>query len=222
MQTSTAYFAGAGTVVIAVVVGLGGGLLIANSMSSNGAGQPIAKLERRTTPASLPGPNPQQPSSAQSAPSALPTSYLAATAAAAAKPVVVESAPRASDPPQQAAAQPQPTPATTTANAARAQIETPVPSAVETAQSQANATDAALAKAQDSDLKSRDSDLKRSAARRRNAERRQQWAERRRSRPRDPDLREVEQAVREDSGPRAYVVEPIGAGTPRFRLFDAD
>ncbi len=45
MRTSTAYFAGVGTVVVAVAAGLGGGYLAANV--ANPPTQTISKLERR-------------------------------------------------------------------------------------------------------------------------------------------------------------------------------
>jgi hypothetical protein len=78
-----------------------------------------------------------------------------------------------------------------------------------------------MAKAEDADLKSRDSQRKHSDRRR--AERHQQWSERRHwTRRRDPDLSDVEQAVREDSAPRAYVAEPVDMPTPRFSLFGDD
>jgi len=218
MHTSTAYFAGAGTVVIAVVVGIGGGVLIADMMNPKTPGLEMAKLERRTA------------SQSQSAPVSS-GSYLAATGAAATTPVVVAPAPaNAPVQPQPPAEQTQPP--SVAANAAAPQQPARTASAVPSASSvpaQTNAPEAAFAKARDSDLKARDSDLKgsdgdlkRSAAERRHVERRQ-WAERRRiQRPRDPDLREVEQAVRDDTAPRAYVVGPVGMDTPRFRLFDGD
>ena len=45
MRTSTAYFAGVGTVVVAVAAGLGGGYLAANIVNPHEPG--ISKLERR-------------------------------------------------------------------------------------------------------------------------------------------------------------------------------
>ena len=44
MRTSIAYFAGAGTVVAAIAVGLGGGLLMANIMNPHA--REASKLER--------------------------------------------------------------------------------------------------------------------------------------------------------------------------------
>src|SRR5207237_4177281 len=67
MRTSMAYFAGAGTVVAAVLIGLGGGLMIANIVSPHTT--EMSKLERRMSAAPIPVPN---------APSD-PAPYLAAT-----------------------------------------------------------------------------------------------------------------------------------------------
>ncbi len=47
MRTSTAYFAGVGTVVAAVVVGLGGGMLISNIVSPHAPKIEMSKLELR-------------------------------------------------------------------------------------------------------------------------------------------------------------------------------
>jgi hypothetical protein len=47
MRTSTAYFAGVGTVMVAVVAGLGGGLLISNIVSPHAPRTEMSKLELR-------------------------------------------------------------------------------------------------------------------------------------------------------------------------------
>ena len=47
MRTSTAYFAGVGTVVAAVVAGLGGGMLISNIVSPHAPKIEMSKLELR-------------------------------------------------------------------------------------------------------------------------------------------------------------------------------
>ena len=73
MRTSTAYFAGAGTVVAAVVAGLGGGLLFSNIVSPHAPRTEMSKLEQRMSSKPIPVAN---------APSE-PVSYLAATAPAA-------------------------------------------------------------------------------------------------------------------------------------------
>jgi hypothetical protein len=63
MRALTAFFAGAGTVVIVVAAGLGGGLLIADTMNPKTPAQQASKLERRATPAPSPSSSPQAQSS---------------------------------------------------------------------------------------------------------------------------------------------------------------
>src|SRR6202171_5114592 len=83
MRASMAYFAGAGTVIAAIVGGVGGGLLIADMVSPKSPKQGVeqTRLERRTSPAPIPAAN---------APSE-PVQYLAASqpppSGAAAEPV---------------------------------------------------------------------------------------------------------------------------------------
>src|SRR6267378_4890468 len=57
MRSATAYFAGAGTVIVAIAAGLGGGLLISNIVSpqqSKHAGSEVTRLERRMSPEPIP------------------------------------------------------------------------------------------------------------------------------------------------------------------------
>ena len=86
-----------------------------------------------------------------------------------------------------------------------------------------------FAKASDADVKSteiktRGTDSRRAERERRRAERHQRWAERRRQhRDQDarPDMRDVVQAVRDDSSsPQAYVAERASPAATRFNLFD--
>ena len=51
MRTTTAFFAGAGTIAVALAAGLGGGLLISNIVSPHAPkqGAELSKVERRTT-----------------------------------------------------------------------------------------------------------------------------------------------------------------------------
>ena len=72
MRTSTAYFAGVGTVIVAVGAGLGGGYLAANITSP--PTQAVSKLERRMS---------AEPISVSTAP-AEPVPHVAATNPAAA------------------------------------------------------------------------------------------------------------------------------------------
>src|SRR5580700_9040696 len=52
MRVSTAYFAGAGTIIVAIVAGLGGGLLMADIMGAKSPkpGTEMTRLERRMSP----------------------------------------------------------------------------------------------------------------------------------------------------------------------------
>src|SRR5712691_9902647 len=84
MRTSMAYLAGAGTVVITMAAGIGGGLVIGNIMSPQAPKQELSKLERRgatETPPSTKDP-------------LVPVPYLAATQAASNSPVVVSPSPQ--------------------------------------------------------------------------------------------------------------------------------
>ncbi|MGJ5205969.1 hypothetical protein [Bradyrhizobium sp. HKCCYLR20261] len=199
MRSSTAFFAGAGTVAIAVAVGLGGGLVIAEKMNPK---TPV--LEAR---AERPAP--------EASPSPTASSYLVATQAAAITPVKV--APAAAEPAPvtpvstEPAAQPSASPVT----AAAAQA---APGAQDTSQS--SGPEKVADKAPDADQKSREADRKRTAEQRR-AERHRQYVERRRLR-REQDLRAVEQAVRDDSTPRTYAAQPVGMDGPRFSFFGDD
>jgi hypothetical protein len=200
MRTSTAYFAGAGTVIAAIVAGLGGGLLVANIVNPHPSrnGTEMTRLEQRMSARPIPviaGPSE-------------PVPYLAATQAAATNPVVV-AAP--------AENQPQPTPRQTEpANTSQA--------AVQPAEPVAQAARAPAASAEDSSAKVRDVDMKRAGAEKRSADRRQQWAEKRRYQQRqERELRDVEQKVREQTEPaQAFAAEPVKLDMPRIRLFDAE
>ncbi|MGA7804421.1 MAG: hypothetical protein WCB02_07310 [Bradyrhizobium sp.] len=170
-----AFFAGVGTVVVAVAAGLGGGLLMGDIMSPQIARPDTARAERRAPP--------EQKAPSTTAAAAhdqlTPVPYLAAVQPAANAPVVVAPAPESTQ------ASP---PRNETANAIQQQAPQPAPA------STANDANAAS-----TDAKAQAADQKRLAERRR-TERRQQWAERRRyQQPREDDLGDVEQQVREDS-----------------------
>ena len=227
MRTATAYFAGVGTVVVAIAAGVGGGLTIANIVSPHDAKQEISKVERRNSSEPIPA-----------APSE-PVSYLAATQAAATKPVVVSPAPQQQNaaPSESAKAAP-PAEATTardnTNNAIaqqppQANAPQPAPSTQAAAREQTASPEDANAKARDVDAKAvdakaREGDMKRAAAEKRRTERRQQWAERRRQpRHQDDDLRDVELKVREATeAPRVLAADPVQMEGPRIRLFDTE
>jgi hypothetical protein len=212
MRASTAYFAGAGTIVVAIVVGLGGGLMVADIVSpkSPKQGTEMSKLEQRTAPRPIPAAatalepvpylNPAQPS-APATVAAVPAQPQAQTEAANAAPVPSQRADTSATTPPELPAQ---QPATPAAQPAVARQPAAVP-------------DDTLARA-------RDADIKRAQDRRRaEQQRRQQWAERRRQRQ-PQELREVEvESVREDTEPRRiYTSEPVRMELPQIRLFGSE
>lgn len=217
MRSSTAYFAGAGTVVVAVVAGLGGGLLFANMISPKAPKMEQTRLERRMS---------QEPIQASNAP-AEPVPYLAtpqpsapgATAVVPAQaqsqqsPPQTETANSVSAPPVQAADTPAATQKVDASVATQKEVSTiPAPPAKPVARESTVAPEAAMAKVRDGDLKR--------VVEKRKAERRQQWTERRRRQPQERELREVEEIVREETEPRRELVgDPVRIETPRIRLF---
>ena len=197
MRTSTAYFAGVGTVVAAVVAGLGGGVLISNIVSPHAPKIEMSKLELRMS---------EKPIQASNVPSE-PAPSVAATAAntvptqAPKEPVTTglarpQLAEAAAGPPPAASPPPAAAPVTQAATSEKTNpepIKPPEPAVVKTRDSDIRARDA--------DVRSRDGDIRREARRaaeeKRKAERRQHWVERRRPRQ-DQELREVEERVREE------------------------
>lgn len=208
MRTSTAYFAGAGTVLAAIVGGLGGGLLIADMVSpkSPKQGTELSRLERRMS---------AEPVAASNAPSE-PVQYLNVTAPqfAAAPPVEAKTDSPNSAPPSvpSSASAPPPASAAPTDTAATA----PPAGAPPVVNEQVAASSDAYAKARDTEVKR--------ASERRRAERRQQWVEKRRQPPkRDVELQAVEEKVREVTEPnREFAAEPVRLEMPQIRLFGAD
>jgi hypothetical protein len=219
MRTSMAYFAGAGTVVVAVVAGLGGGLLISNIVSPHSPAQEMTKVERHRSAETV---------AASSAPSE-PGPYLAATQPAATKPVVVAPAPdQAPTPsaPQRTEAANNSSPAARPAEAREASITQPSPSTSPPSPAPAAplAAGEQAASPRDAFAKAREADVKRAAVEKRRTDRRQQWAERHGFRQRqDQELRDVERKVREETEPtQALAAEPARVEMPRVRLFDSE
>jgi hypothetical protein len=207
MRTSMAYLAGVGTVVAAVTVGLGGGLIISNIVSPHEPRTEMSKLEQRMSS------RPIAVMNTASDPIA-PARNEPQTQPAASVPTDMQATQAATGVPP--AASPQPTAATVTPAATSEKINS----------EQIKTPEAAFARARDSDVKPRDVDVRREARRaaeeKRKAERRQQWAERRRPRQ-DQELRDVEAKVREETEqPRAFAAEPVRFEMRRIRLFEAE
>src|SRR5215471_12506761 len=244
MRASTAFFAGVGTVVVAIGAGVGGGLTIAHMMSPLEPRLAMGKAERRAVP--------EMPPSTKDP--LVPVPYLAATQATTNAAVVVppaecsspqqqaeasNSSPQASRPSDTQASRPSGTTASNEQASKPSDASKPAasakPSDAATSKSsapsvqpavtheQASAPDDANAKARDSDVK-RNADLKR--AERRKAERRQQWVDRRRiQQGREQELRDVEASVRDDSEVHVYredSEQPVRIGFPQIRLFGAE
>ena len=235
MRASTAYFVGAGTIVAAIAIGLGGGIVAGNIMNpiapkqGPDAGKMAQRAEAAAAPAqtSAPSERLQYLTGSQAfgmvvAAPAQAQDEAKSEAKPEVKPVAKADAPAApanaeppTPPPSQAAAVEPPKPAP----ASPPQQAKPVEQQASTESSPS--PDNAYAKA-------RDSDVKRAASERRRMDRRERWAERRRYEPRDPrDMRDrtdwddVARNVREDSEGRNYAGRPRG-GFPQIRLFGPD
>ena len=225
MRTSTAYFAGVGTVIVAVSAGLGGGYLAANITSP--PSQTVSKLERRMS---------AEPIHVSTAP-AEPVPHVATTNTASAPP---QEQPQTQQPQQTPQPQQQTEAAAPSANNARAEEKPannvtaaqPAPSP-QPAKSAEQADDKTAAP-RDAIARARDADIKRADAEKRRAERRQRWADRRRyQQSREQELEAVEGSVREvteprririreEAEPREMFAEPARTEMPRIRLFDQD
>src|SRR5215468_10757761 len=207
MRVATAFFAGVGTVVVAIGAGLGGGLLLGDIMSPQQPKHPsseVTRLEQRSSP---------QPITAINGASQPAVPQVAATAGEASAQPQQQQQPQQTQQQQPQQAQPQVQP----------ERNAPAQSAVAAAPPTVNAEpSAARAAPDDSFAKARDADLKRDARRvddRRKAdrrqqwgddrrqwdERRQQWVDKRKWRERgNDDLGDVEASVRDATEPRSF------------------
>lgn len=224
MRASTAYFVGAGTIIAAIAVGLGGGIVAGNIMHpvASKQGPDTSKVAQRTeaaTPVATNAPSERvnyltgsqafgamiaAPAQAEAKPEAARLDTQ--TAQANAEPAVPQ--------PSRAAAVEPPKPAPASPPRAANPVE-------QQASTEPSSPDNAFAKA-------RDSDVKRAATERRRAERRERWAERRHQDIREPrgmrdrtDWDDVARNIREDSEVRDYASRPRG-GVPQIRLFGPD
>jgi outer membrane biosynthesis protein TonB len=231
MRISTAYFAGVGTVVMAIAAGLGGGYLAANV--TNPPTQAVSKLERRMS---------AEPITVATAP-VEPVPHVVATNHAAAT-AQEQTQPQQQTPqPQQQTPQPQQQTeaAAPSANNVRAEEKTAnnvaVAQPIEPPPQPAKSTEQAgekTAAPRDVFARARDADIKRADAEKRRAERRQRWADKRRfQQTREQELEAVEGSVREvteprririreEAEPRDLFAERARSEMPRIRLFDQD
>jgi hypothetical protein len=222
MRTSMAYFAGVGTVVVAIAAGLGGGLLFANLVSPHSPKEEMTKLERRMSGERIPAAN---------AP-AEPVPYLAATQPSTGSTVAPAPTPTTPGKPQTEAADRAPdamqTAAVQRAEQSAANEPTAKPQDMpkqqdvpkrSSAPAEQSATREQAAKPEDAFAKAREVDAKRTTEKRK-AERRQQWVDRRRLQQReDREMQDVERKVREDTEPRDFSEQPVRIEMLRMRLF---
>lgn len=229
MRAATAYFAGVGTVAVAIAAGLGGGLLLGNIMSPQQPKYPSSEVTRLERSASTP----------------IPAASTAASVAPVVAPVQAAAAVEPPAPPPQQASSPQPQPEPKLQQASTQPVEPPKPAErstkaqpVAVSSSPAVEPSAARTVPEDSFAKAREADLRRDARRaddRRKSERRQQWADKRKWRQHgDDELRDVEAAVRDDteqrfgrsevrqerSEPRTLFGREGAFGSGRVTLFD--
>jgi len=193
----------------AIAAGLGGGLLMGNIVSPQSAPQEMTRLEQRMAS--------QRSQAAPSVEPAQPAPPMATITAANTPPSPSPAPPQGE---VQAASLPKSEPANVSAPPAPAQTAavtppSPTASTPETAQSQPEVKKQTARAPEDSNARARDVDVRRVERRR---ERRQQWAEKRRLRPQD-ELREVEEAVRDDTERGPFTVEPVRNEMPRIKLF---
>jgi len=225
MRASTAYFVGAGTIVAAIAIGLGGGIVAGNIM------HPIAPKQgphtskmvtSAATTTNAPSERVQYLTGSQTFGAMIAAPAQGGGGSEFAKPETQATQANAESPaPGQAAEPPKQAPASP------AQVAKPAEQQAKT--EPASSPDDAYAK-------TRDSDVKRAASERRRAERRERWAERRHYDSRDArgyDARDargmrdqtnwddVARNVREDSDAR-YVASRPRSGVPQIRLFGSD
>jgi hypothetical protein len=194
MRASMAYFAGAGTIVVAIAAGLGGGLTIASVMAPHQEKLEQTKLEQRMSARPIPA-SAQADQAKQQAEQARPAiPYIAATNGAISAntptaPVQPQSQTQSAVPASQPLSEP-----------AKLAGDPPAkPAEAQTAKPQAVPREQAISSPEDANAKARDTDLKRLAAEKRKADRRQQWADRKKAQQqRDAELRDVEESVRRD------------------------
>jgi hypothetical protein len=218
MRAATAYFVGAGTIIAAIAIGLGGGIVAGNIMNpiSPKQGPDTSRLEQRAQPVvATVAPSEHVPylAGSQAMVEALgaPAQAEPQNTAGSVAPAVPQRAAASDKKPDEAVGN-----EVKSANAQPTEPAKPVEKQVST--EPRAAPENAYAKASDADAK-------RAASDQRRAERRKSWAERRRNEMRGSrertDWNDVARSVREDSESRDWASGPR-SGLPQFRLFGAD
>lgn len=241
MRASTAYFVGAGTIVAAIAIGLGGGIVAGNIMNPVGPKQgpdtsKVAQRAEAAAPAATSAPSERLQyltgSQAFGAMIAAPAQGEAKPEAAKpdTQPTQANAQPPASLPSQAAAVEPSKEQSKEPSKERSKEQSKPAialsPKAVKSAEQEASADPASSP--ENAYAKARESDVKRAASERRRMERRERWAERRHYDSREQrglrdrtDWDDVARNIREDSDARDYAGRPRG-GFPQIRLFGRD
>ena len=228
MRASTAYFVGAGSIVAAIAIGLGGGILAGNIMHpiAPKQGPDTSKMAQRAEPAATPTTTTSAPSErvqyltgsqtfggVMAAPAQAQDEAKSESAKSEAKPEIQAT---------QANAEP-PAPAQAAAVEPAKPVPASPPQVTKPADQQASTDPASLS--DNAYAKARDSDVKRAASERRRTERHERWAERRHYDPRDArgmrdqtNWDDVARNVREDSYARDVTRRPRSGIT----LFGSD
>jgi hypothetical protein len=236
MRASTAYFVGAGTIVAAIAIGLGGGIVAGNIMNpvSSKQGPDTSKMAQRadTRPETTNAPSESLQyltgSQAFGAMVAAPAqAEVKAEAQSESKPEAKSEAAKPDSQTTQANAEPS---APQPSRAAAVEPPKPAPASppqvAKPAERQASTEPSSTP--DNAYAKARDSDVKRAASERRRTERRERWAERSHYDYREPrgtrdrtDWDDVARNIREDSDARDVPSRPRG-GFPQIRLFGLD
>ncbi|MBW7965669.1 hypothetical protein [Bradyrhizobium sp. BR 10261] len=224
MRASTAYFVGAGSIVAAIAIGLGGGIVAGNIMNPIAPkhGPDTSKVAQRTEANAPVMKNAPSERVQYLTGSQVFGTMVAAPAQAEAKPDAKPEAPA-----NEAKAEPPAPPRAQTA-AAEPPKPAPSPSPQGTKPAEQQASTEPAPSPENAYAKARDSDVKRAASERRRVERRERWAERRRYEQRDArgmrdqtNWDDVARSVREDSEARDFAGRPR-SGFPQIRLFGDD
>jgi len=225
MRASTAYFVGAGTIVAAVAIGLGGGIVAGNIMNPTAPkhGPDTGKMAQRAEAAAAPATMNAPSERVQYITGSQTFGAVIAAPAQARDDAGTEATPAVQT--TQANAQP-PAPQPSQAAAVEAPKPAPVaPPQIAKPTVQQTSTEPALSP-ENAYAKARDSDVKRTASERRRPDRRERWAERSRYDSREQrgtrdrtDWDDVARNVRADSDARDL---PGRSRGPRIMLFGPD
>jgi hypothetical protein len=225
MRASTAYFVGAGTIVAAVAIGLGGGIVAGNIMNpiAPKQGPDSSKMAQRAEAAATPATTNAPSERVNYLTGSQAFGALVAAPAQARDEAKPETIPDAQTTQVNAET---PAPQPSQAAAVEPPKQTSPPPVARPAEQQASTEPSASP--DNAYAKARDSDAKRAASERRRIDRRERWAERHRYDYREQrgsrdstDWDDVARNVREDSDSRDLARRPRG-GSPRIMLFGPD